>query len=64
MVIGCPMYILQKKLQLLKSFLERFEPKLFWHGNVHHQVTEKNKSLDAIRSRMALFAIGQSDFLL
>jgi len=62
MDIGCPMYVLQMKLQLLESSLKDSNQNCF--RNVHHQVTEKNKSFGCHSIFGKISAAGQSDFLL
>ncbi|CAI8586609.1 unnamed protein product [Vicia faba] len=58
-VIGCPMFILQKKLQILKSKLKEWNHSTF--GNVHDTVKDTEDNLKNIQDQIAVN--GNSDSL-
>ncbi|XP_024630529.1 uncharacterized protein [Medicago truncatula] len=51
-VVGCPMYILTKKLKLLKDRLKSWNVNVF--GNVHQYVKQAEQNLHAIQNQIQL----------
>jgi len=49
-MVGCPMLVLQKKLQRLKSSLKTWNKNVF--GNVNKMVLEKQIDLDQIQCQL------------
>lgn len=54
MIVGCPMWILAKKLSLLKLSPERWNWEVF--GNWHRKIQISKHKLDVIQEQISLFS--------